>query len=104
MIIARDLPEFLWAEAVAHAAYLRNCAPTRVLEGATPEKIWSGTKPDISHLQEFGTPVYILQESTKPSKMKPQSNRYIFVGYEDGPKAVRYYDVKSCQVRVSRNY
>src|SRR6267154_3649460 len=44
MIIARDLPEFLWAEAVAHAAYLRNHVPTRALEGATPEKIWSGTK------------------------------------------------------------
>src|SRR6267154_1237001 len=104
MMIARDLPEFLWAEAVAHAAYLRNRVPTRVLEGTTPEKIWSGTKPDISHLREFGTPVYILQESTKPSKMKLRSNKYIFVGYEDGLKAVRYYDVKSCQVRVSRNY
>jgi hypothetical protein len=37
MIIERHLPESLWAEAVSHATYLRNRAPTRVLAGATPD-------------------------------------------------------------------
>ena len=28
MLISKNLPTFLWDEAVAHAAYLRNRAPT----------------------------------------------------------------------------
>ncbi|KAG2063072.1 hypothetical protein BDR04DRAFT_1039216 [Suillus decipiens] len=57
MITKRELPEFLWAEAVAHATYVRNQAPTRALDHATPEEVWSGKKPDMSYLQEFGVPV-----------------------------------------------
>jgi hypothetical protein len=45
-----------------------------------------------------------LQEGAKPSKMKPKSIKHVFVGYEDGPRAVRYYDARSRQVRISRNY
>src|SRR5688572_12212394 len=36
MLFEKGLPEFLWDEAVAHAAYLRNRAPTRALKGKTP--------------------------------------------------------------------
>lgn len=31
MLIQRNLPSFLWADTVRHAAYLRNRAPTRAL-------------------------------------------------------------------------
>lgn len=50
MLIARDLPQFLWAEAAAHAVYLRNRAPSKALDGMTPEEAWTGKKPDVSHL------------------------------------------------------
>ena len=50
MIIAKGLPIFLWDEAVSHANYLRNKAPTRALEGKTPEEAWTGKKPNVSHL------------------------------------------------------
>ena len=35
MIISSKLPTLLWDEAVSHANYLRNCAPTQALLGKT---------------------------------------------------------------------
>ena len=36
MIIAKELPKFLWDEGVAHANHLRIRSPTRALESQTP--------------------------------------------------------------------
>jgi len=46
MLIEKRLPAFLWDEAVAHAVYLQNRAPTQALKGMTPMEAWSGTKPN----------------------------------------------------------
>lgn len=104
MLFARGLPKFLWAEAVSHAAYLRNHAPTRALDGMTPEEAWTGQKPDVSHLREFGCPVWVRDEDQNLSKLSPRANEFIFVGFEDGSKAIRYYDAQKRRVKVSRNY
>lgn len=56
----KQLPKCLWEHAVMHAAYLRNRAPTWALQGKTPHEAWTGVKPDISHLHEFGCAVWIM--------------------------------------------
>lgn len=58
MIRAQQLPKFLWEHAVQHAAYIRNRAYTRSIEDQTPYEVWFNKKPDVSTLQEFGTPVW----------------------------------------------
>jgi hypothetical protein len=57
MLFGRNLPSFLWAEGLAHAAYLRNRAPTKALDGKTPREVLTGEKPDVSPLREFGSDV-----------------------------------------------
>lgn len=104
MLFGKDLPSFLWAEAVRHAAYVRNRAPTRALDGKTPEEVWNGKQPDISHLREFGTAVWISLEGKGRSKLLPRSKKFVFVGFEDGPKAVRYFDATTRKIKVSRNF
>ncbi|GBE85892.1 hypothetical protein SCP_0804160 [Sparassis crispa] len=104
MIYVRDLPHYLWAEAIAHAVYIKNRSPTQVLNGATPEEKWNGTKPNISYLQEFSSPVWVLTEDATLSKLAPRANKYIFVGYMDGPKAIKYYDAHTRQIKISRNF
>ena len=74
MINAHGLPEFLWELTVAHAAYLRNRAFTSPLSNHTPYKIWHNKKPNVSHLCEFGAPVWILhQGQAKQRKLQPRS-------------------------------
>ena len=103
MLIASNLPTFLWDEAVAHAAYLRNHAPTQALNGKTPYKAWHGAKPNVSHLREFGSDVWILDESKNRSKLDPKSKKMVLVGFMDGSKSVRYYDASTRSIKVSRN-
>jgi len=104
MLISRNLPSFLWAEAVAHAAYIRNRAPTKALDGKMPHEAWMGEKPDVSHLREFGSDVWVLKEGIKLSKLEPKLKKVTFVGFEDGPKAIRFFDAAKCQIGVSRNF
>ena len=101
MLIAKQLPTFLWDKAVAHAIYIRNRAPTQALKGMTPFEAWSGIKPDVSHLQEFGCEVWILDEDKNRSKLAPKSKKKIFTGFEDGPKAVHYYNAATQKIKVS---
>jgi len=86
MLIEKWLPAFLWDEAVAHAVYLRNRAPTRALKGMTPMEAWSGTKSNVSHLREFGCDVWILDEDKNRLKLAPKSKKMVFTGFKDGPK------------------
>src|SRR6202453_3692744 len=100
-----DVPEFLWEYAISHAAYVRNRAYTRALEGKTPYEVWFKKKPEVSHLREYGAPVWILLQGQKePCKMLSKSKRQIFVGFEDGPKAVKYYSAESRKILTSRNF
>ena len=102
-LISKDLPTFLWDEAVAHAAYLQNRAPTRALSGKTPYEAWHGTKPNVSHLQEFGLDVWVLDESKDRSKLDPKSKKMTLMGLMDKSKLVRYYHAKNQSIKMSRN-
>jgi len=105
MLVASKLPEFLWEPAVAHAAYLRNMSYTTSLVNATPYQIWHGRKPNVSNLREFGAPVWVLmQGQTIQRKMLPKSQRRAYVGYDEGSKAIQYYNAATKNVLTSRNF
>ena len=62
-------------------------------------------KPDVSHFQEFGTPVWILAEGpSTPRKMLPKALQKIFLGFDEGARAVKYYSKETCKVLTSRNF
>ena len=69
----------------------------------TPHEAYTGKKPNVSHLREFGCDVWVLDESGTRSKLNPKSKKMVFVGFMDGPKAIKYYDAKTRSIKVSRN-
>ena len=72
----RNLPMFLWEYAINHSSYLRNQAYTKKLKGQTPYEKWFKKKPNISHLREFGAPVWVLLQGQKePKKMETKSRQ-----------------------------
>lgn len=103
MRFEKSLPETLWGETVLHAAWIRIRSPTTALNGESPLKILTGNRPNLASTREFGEEVFILEELNH-SKIQPKTRKAIFTGFEDGPKAIRYYDLETKKIRVSRNY
>src|SRR6202046_682889 len=101
----QGIPEYLWEYAISHAAYVRNHAYTKPMGTLTPYQGWFKNKPNITHLQQFGAPVWILLQGQKEQrKMLPKLKRRIYVGYDDGSKSVKYYNAETRKVLTSRNY
>jgi transposase InsO family protein len=105
MLRGQNLPEFLWEHATLHAAYIRNRAYTTHLKTETPYEGWLKKKPNVAHLREFGAPVWILlQGQMKDRKMLPKSKQQVYVGFDDGSKAVKYYNPETRKVLTNRNF
>src|SRR5262245_26617637 len=102
MLNGQDLPEFLWEYAVLHAAYIHNCSYTKPLQTLTPFQGWHKRKPDVSHLREFGAPIWILLQGQKEThKMLPKSKQQLYVGFDNGTKVVKYYNAETRKVLIS---
>jgi hypothetical protein len=105
MLSASKLPEYLWEPTALHAAYLQNRSYTRHLHTLTPYDAWNGKRLDVSHLREFGAPVWILlQGKHKDRKMLPKSQRGAYIRYDDGAHAVKYYNTESRTILTSQNF
>jgi hypothetical protein len=105
MLRGQEVPEFLWEYALMHAVYIRNCSFTAYLGDKTPYEGWYKSKPNVSHLREFGAPVWILLQGQKEDrKMLPKSKRQIYLGFDDRAKAVKYYNAETRKVLTSCNF
>jgi GAG-pre-integrase domain len=96
MLLGSGLPVELWGEAAYTACYLYN-RTARLYDNqiATPEEMWSGTKPDLSHLRVFGCVAYAQLAKEQRGKLDPTSIRGIFVGYTPTSRQYRIYDPKT---------
>ena len=70
MLKGKGLPHSFWGEAVPTAAYILNRCPTKKLEAAVPETVWSRLKPTVSHLKIFGSLCYRHIPDEKRKKLE----------------------------------
>ncbi|KAF0733956.1 hypothetical protein Ae201684P_002768 [Aphanomyces euteiches] len=100
MLHSSHVPLQFWAEAVAHAMYLRNRSYSSSTPGTTPfERLWK-SKPDLSQLRIFGCEAYFLIDESTRSKFASRTIREMYVGNEPDIKGYRLY----CQkFFISRN-
>jgi len=84
------------------ACYLINHSPSTTIDCKTPYEVWFGTPADYSFLKTFSCPAYC---HVNDGKLKPKSNKYIFLGYANGVKGYRLwcFDPKSPKFIVSRD-
>ena len=80
--------------------YVQNRFPHKILGMSTPEEVFSGKRPDISHLRIFGSPVYMHVTKDTRKKLDPTAEVGIFVGYTDTPHKYRVYFPDSCKTVV----
>lgn len=89
MLLESNLPKNLWTYAVMTAAVIRNrCYNKRV--GQTPHYMFTGRKPDLSKMKEFGSVCYAYRQNKK--KLDSRCEKGIFVGYDkNSPAYLVYY-------------
>ena len=82
MLVDTGLPRNLWPEVMQAAAYLRNRSLVKGQE-KTPEELWTGQKPDLTHLRAYGCDSYALIPKGQQDKLAENSKKYALVGYTD---------------------
>lgn len=103
MIFDAKLPIKFWAEACNMAAYLMNRTPRILLENKTPEEMWSGTAPDVSHLKNFGSKVMVHTPKEKRKKWTSKATEMLFVKFDNLKKGFRCFNSVNSKVIVSRD-
>jgi len=102
MLFAANLPPFLWAEAIHHAAWLRARIPSQALPGCTtPIEQATGQKPNLKKVLVFGAIVWVKVKNV--GKLDPQAVEGLFVGYDEESKGYRVFYPKRRSVIVERD-
>ncbi|CAN0860176.1 Retrovirus-related Pol polyprotein from transposon TNT 1-94 [Linum grandiflorum] len=102
MLISAGLKSSLWGEAVVTAAYLINRSPSSAISFKTPQEMWTGKKPNLSHLRPFGCTAY---SQISQGKLNPRAQKCVMLGYPEGVKGYKLLLVQpgGYKVVVSRD-
>jgi len=103
MLSAIELGQEFWVEAVETTCYLVNRSPSSALKDKTPQEVWTGKKPSLSHLRVFGCDAYVHVPKEKRTKLDSKSKKCIFIGYKDGLKGYKLWNPVTRKVMYSRD-
>lgn len=103
MMVHARVEEYLWAEAINTAVYLRNRCTTKQIKDKTPYEVWNGRKPNVQHLRTFGSYAVGLDKSANRSKFEAKGTQCILVGYSNNAKAYRLFDLETHAVIEQRD-
>lgn len=101
MLYSRDLSPKLWAHAVDTAVYLLNRTPSRKAGGKTSYELWTGKKPNLSHVRTFGIDAYKFIPDSLRKKLDAKSKKLMLVGYR--ANAYILLDPVTKKISVSRH-
>jgi hypothetical protein len=103
MLSGARIGQELWAEAVGIACYLVNRSPSSALGDKTPQEVWTGKEPSLTHLKVFGCDAYVHVPKENRSKLDKKAEKCIFIGYKDGLKGYKLWNPETKKV-VYRTY
>jgi hypothetical protein len=85
MLHDQGLPMHLWEEACNAVVYVQNRCPHRVLGMSTLEEAFTGKKPDVLHLNFFGSYVYVHVTKDARKKLEPTVEVGILLSLQETP-------------------
>jgi hypothetical protein len=103
MMKAMSMPSWFSGEAVLTTVFILNRSPTQSIEGRTPYEVWHGNKPSVDYFHTFSCVAHVKQGNKRLGKLKDRSTMMVFIGYELGSKAWRFYNPVTRRVHVSHD-
>jgi hypothetical protein len=102
MLFGASLPNKYWGEALLSANHLQNRMPTGG-DISTPYEKWTGRKPKLDYLRQFGASAYMMIPAEKRRKLDEKARKLVFVGYPTGTKGYRLLDTATDRIYISRD-
>ena len=75
MIHDQDLPMLSWDEATRTYVYVQNKISHSAPTFKTPKEMFTGKKPEVSHLKILGCPVFVHIPKEKRTKLDPSRKK-----------------------------
>jgi len=85
------------------AIYVQNRCPHAKLNEKTPQEVWSGRKPSVSHLKVFDSIAYGHVPTQQRTKLEDQSKKYVFIRYDEKTKAYKLFNLITKKMIMSRD-
>jgi hypothetical protein len=98
MLSGVGLGQEFWAKVVGTACYLVNKSPSSMLDDKTPQEVWTGKKPSLTHLKVFGCEAYVHVPKENMSKPNKKVEKCIFIGNKDGLKGYKLWNQETKKV------
>ena len=99
------LPQSYWEFSVEFAIHVYNRTPVKHIAWHTPFEVLNSTKPDISHLREFGCRAYVyIPDDVWINKLAPQAEVMTFLGYTSGMKGFKFMWKPNYVPKLPRQY
>ena len=73
--------------------YLKIWSPTSTVVNKTPHEVWSSKNPDIAHIRVFKCDTFMHVPKEKRIKFDNKVERCIFIGYKDGVKGYKLWNL-----------
>ena len=96
----QEMPKFLWVEACNTVVYVQNRMPHNTLDKVTPESVFTGSKPEVSHFRIFGSIAYCHVPDEKRRKLDQTAEKGYLVGYSENAKDYHIYIPESRKIMV----
>ena len=90
------LAKGFWAEALSTTVHIINRIPCLAIGNKIPKEVWKGESIDLSYLRVFGSPVYVHDPGN--DKLEPRAFKGILLGYTDGVKGYRIWNLEMKKV------
>jgi hypothetical protein len=103
LLLDKALPRHLWGEAVKVVGDILNLRSTKRHPDKTPNELFSGKKPSVTHLRIFGSPVFAHIPKPSRTKLDPRSEKCILLSFDEAAKAYRCYRPSTRKIFVSRD-
>ena len=94
MLRGANLSNPFWSSALLHAVYVKNRIPYRALDKTPYEKLYQ-RKPNLAHLQVFGSCVVVKKQGKRPGKLNHHISTGFFLRFGSNPRNIVYFDEKT---------
>ncbi|KAL0431876.1 UNVERIFIED_CONTAM: hypothetical protein Sradi_0813600 [Sesamum radiatum] len=97
------LPNTFWAESILAATHIINRLPSVTLQWKTPYELLYNKPPSYTNLKTFGCLCFASNNTPHKSKFDPRAFKCIFIGYVQGQKGYKLFDLDNHVIIISRD-